>query len=390
MRFSELQNELEALDRQHLRRSCRRVEAVEGGRILIDGRWRVNLAANDYLGLTRHPRVVAAAREALERFGAGSGSARLIAGTSPLHEALEEKIARFKQAEAALVFPTGYMANLGVVTALMGPEDLVLSDRFNHASLIDACRLSGAAFRVYPHADAGRLEEILRRRRSHYRRVLVITEGLFSMEGDIPPLPEIAEIVRRHEAWLLVDDAHATGVLGKTGRGSLEHFEIPPEGILQMGTLSKALGSLGGYVAGPKRVIELLMNKARSFIFTTAPASASMAAAREAIRVIQEEPVWRDRLWENTRRWIAGLQQRGVALHSAESPIVPIRVGSNDDAMALARALLEEGIYAPGIRPPTVPEGSARIRTSLSALHTSEDLETALQAWDRVLQENRR
>lgn len=383
--YEQLQRELNELEANGLLRSCRRVEAVKGGRLLIEGRWRIHLASNNYLGLATHPRVIAAAREALELFGAGSGSARLIGGTLPPHEALEEEMARFKQAEAAIVFPTGYMANLGLVAALVGPQDLVIGDRLNHASLIDAARLSGAALKVYPHKDVDRLEEVLRRRRGRYRRALVVTEGLFSMDGDVPPLREIAEVVRRHDAWLLVDDAHATGVLGPAGRGSLEQFGLPADGILQMGTLSKALGCAGGFLAGPRVVIDTLRNRARPFIYTTAMPPSCAAAAREALRVVQEEPVWRERLWQSTRRWISGLKELGEDLLSEESPIVPVRVsGSNQEVMNLSQALFDAGVFAPAIRPPTVPAGSSRIRTSMTALHTPEDLEMALNAFEEV------
>ena len=369
-----------------MRRCCRRVEAVEGGRIRMDGRWLIHLASNGYLGLALHPAVIAAAQEATGRYGAGAASARLIGGNLPPHEELERELARFKQTEDCLLFSTGYMANLGIITALAGPEDLVVGDRLNHASLIDACRLSGAAFRVYPHGDAARLEEVLRERRGRYRRALVATEGVFSMDGDIAPLPQIAGIARRHDAWLLVDDAHATGVLGAEGRGSLEHFGMPAEGILQMGTLSKALGSLGGYLAGPLVVVDLLRNRARSFLYTTAPAPACAAAALEGLRVIRREPELRQRLWENVRRWTSGLEQMGWDLISKVSPIVPVRVGSNRETMALAQSLMEAGVYAPGIRPPTVPEGSARIRTSVTALHSTRELEEALGAFRKCLQ----
>ncbi len=381
--FEALQQELDEVESLGLRRSLRRVEQVEGGRIRVDGRWLIHLASNNYLGFTQHPRVIAAAREALERWGAGSGSARLIGGNFALHEELEQELARFKQTEDALLFSTGYMAGLGIITALVGPGDLVIGDRLNHACLVDACRLSGAAFRVYAHGDVQQLEEALQQRRGRYRRVLIVTEGLFSMDGDIPPLPEIAEAARRQETWLLVDDAHATGVLGDTGRGSLEHFGIRPEGILQMGTLSKALGSLGGYLAGPRVVVDLLRNRARSFIYTTGLAPSCAAAALEALRVLQTEPQWRRQLWENTRWWADGLRGVGLDLISDASPIVPVRVGPNRETMALAQALLEAGVYAPGIRPPTVPEGSARIRTSVTALHTRPLLEQALEAFRR-------
>ena len=385
MEFAALQRDLAELEQQGLLRVCRRIDAIQGGKVLVGGDWKVNLASNNYLGMTEHPKVRREAQEAIARFGTGAGSSRLMGGTFPFHEALEEEIARFKGSEAALVFPAGYMAGIGIVTALVGAGDLVIGDRLNHASLIDACRLSGAAFRLYPHADAGRLEEALQARRGRYRRALVVTEGLFSLDGDIAPLPQIVESARRHDCWVLLDDAHATGVLGPSGRGTLEHFGITPEGILQMGTLSKALGSAGGFLAAPRVVVEYLKNRARSFIYTTALPAASAAAACAALKVLEEEPLWRRRLLENTRRWISGLREIGVDLLSEMSPIVPIRAGSNHETMRLAEQLLEEGVYAPGIRPPTVPEGSARIRTSLSALHTAEDLANALNAFRRVM-----
>ena len=399
--FEPFEQELAELQAQELRRDWKRVEAVQGGRVLIEGRWRIHLASNNYLGLAQHPRVIGAAREALEQFGAGAGSARLLAGTFTVHEQLEQKLAAFKQTEAALLFPTGYMANLGIVSTLMGPGDLILSDHLNHASLIDACRLSRAAFRVYPHRDLGRLESALKHRAGKFRRILIVTEGLFSMDGDIAPLPPILELARRYRAWLLIDDAHATGVLGPRGRGTLEHFGLSARqgeqecGILQMGTLSKALGSLGGYLAGPRVVIEFLKNKSRPFIYTTALPPACAAAALEALRVIEEEPQWHSRLWANVQRWVDGLKRLGLDLVSGESPIVPIRIsarggsasggGSNRATMEAAQVLFEAGIYAPGIRPPTVPAGSARIRTSLTALHTEGDLEEALKSFKNLI-----
>ncbi len=274
------------------------------------------------------------------------------------------------------------MANLGVVTSLVGPGDLVIGDHLNHASLIDACRLSEAAFRVYPHRDVERLEEALQARQGKYRRTLIVTEGVFSMDGDVAPLPDLVKVACRHEAWLLVDDAHATGCLGKQGRGTLEHFGLPPDGILQMGTLSKALGSLGGFLAGPRVVIDYLKNKARSFIYTTALAPACAAAALEALRVVEEEPLWRNRLAKNMEIWVKGLQVLGLELiSSGESPIIPIRIGSIQETVSFAQELFKRGVFAPAIRPPTVPADSPRIRTSLNALHTEEDLQNALDAF---------
>lgn len=384
MPFSVLQEELDNLREQNLYRSCSEVEEVRGGRIRVDGRWLIHMASNGYLGLHLHPRVIAAAKKGCDEFGAGSGSARLIGGTLSLHARLEEKLAAFKQAEAALVFPTGYMANLGIITALVGPGDLVIGDHLNHASLVDACRLSGASFRVYPHLDAERLGEALKSRIGRYRRVLVVTEGVFSMDGDIAPLPNIAEVARRTGAWLLVDDAHGTGVLGAAGRGSLEHFGISTEEILQMGTLSKALGSVGGFVAGPKVVIDYLKNKARSFIYTTASSPASLAAALEGLAVLEQEPSLRENLFRNVRIWVAGLREAGYRLMSAESQIVPVWTGDNNGTMRMARLLLEAGVYAPGIRPPTVPAGACRIRTSLTALHEEADIKVALDIFKKL------
>ena len=386
MLLDDLQQELDQLEMEGLTRTCRSVEPLPGGRIRVDGTEKIHLASNSYLGLHQHPRVIAAAEEALRHYGTGSGSARLIGGTFPLHEALEEKLAELKQTEAALLFPTGYMANSGIITALVGPGDLVIGDHFNHASLVDGCRLSRAAFRVYPHKNMERLDTALKLRRKKYRRALIVTEGLFSMDGDIAPLPEIVGIAQAHEADLLIDDAHATGVLGPNGRGTLDHFGIPPQGILQMGTLSKALGSLGGFFAGPKTAVAYLRNKARSFIYTTASPAAVAAAGLEAIHVMRQEPIWRTTLKENIGLWIHGLRASGYSLISAESPIVPLLIGESRPTMELANSLFEQGVYAPGIRPPTVPEGMARIRTSLTSLHSKIDLERALRIFHHLFE----
>ena len=382
-----MEEELQALQEQGLYRQWRQVQGRRAGRIQVESRWLIHLASNDYLGLGQHPRVVARAKEAMDRFGFGAGSARLMGGTFSLHEELEEALARFKQAEAALVFSTGYMANLGIIPALVGPGDLVIGDRFNHASLIDACRLSKATFRVYPHRDVERLEQVLRRRQAQGGQALVVTEGLFSMDGDLAPLPEIVEICRRYEACLLVDDAHATGVLGSHGRGSLDHFRIPSDGILQMGTLSKALGSIGGFLAAPRVVVDFLRNKARSFVYTTALPPACAAAALEALHLVQEEPTLRMQLRNNVKKWVLGLQGAGCRLLSNESQIVPIHIGDAQQTMTLARRLFEQGVYAPGIRPPTVPAGSARIRTSLTALQSEADLDEALEVMKKVMEQ---
>ena len=373
-----LHEELAQLREQGLYRELRRVEATDGPHLTMDGRSYLNLASNNYLGLTRHPRVLAAAAAALQEYGAGTGASRLISGHLRVHEELERTLAAFKQTEAAIVFPTGYMANLGVIASLVGPGDLILTDRLCHASLIDACRLSRAKLWVYPHLDLERAEALLKRRR-RVRRTLVVTESVFSMDGDLAPLPHFLNLCRAYDAWLLVDDAHGTGVLGATGRGALEHFGMTPqEGLIQMGTLSKALGSLGGFIAGSETLIDYLYNKARSFIYTTGLAPAAAAAAQAAIRIVQEEPQRRQALWDRVTQWTEGLTRVGLPLVSRGTPIVPILLGDTDRTMAVARALQAAGIYAPGIRPPTVPKGQARIRTTVMATHVAHELDEAV------------
>jgi len=396
--FEGFQAELDQLKAAGLLRKAQQVEAVDRGRIKIDGRWLIHLSSNSSLGLHLHPKVRQAAVEAIHAFGTGSGSARLLGGSLPVHEALEEALADFKGTEAALLFSTGYMANLGIITALVGKGDCVVVDHLSHASLIDACRLSGATLRVYPHKNVEQLKATLQFRPGRFGKVLVITEGLFSMDGDIAPLPEILEVVEQAGAWLLVDDAHATGVLGEGGRGTVEHFglmdRVKTAPVLQMGTLSKAIGSLGGFLAGPRVIIETARNRARSFIYTTALAPASAAAALKALQVIQAEPEIRKTLWKNIQHWIQCLEHSGVKLVSRESHIVPFQsdfgtaaAGTPQSATGLAQALLDRGVFAPGVRPPTVPAGSARIRTAVTALHDEAVLDQAAIALNEALQE---
>jgi len=374
-----LSHVLEALREKGLYRRLEQVDGATGPYLVVGGREYLNLASNDYLGLTRHPRVVAAALEAVQRFGTGAGASRLITGHLQIHAELEEALAGFKRTEAALVFSSGYLANLGVVTALVGPGDCVVADRLSHASLIDACRLSRATFRVYPHGDIHRLRALLARCQGA-PRTMVVTEGVFSMDGDIAPIPALWALCRERGAWLLVDDAHGTGVLGDSGRGVLEHFGMSPqEGLIQVGTLSKALASLGGFVAGSATLVDYLRNKARPFLYTTTLPPASAAAAAAAIEVLRKESSWRARLWANARLWTEGLLRLGLPLTSSETPIVPILLGDTARTMAVAQAMRAAGLFAPGIRPPTVPEGAARIRTTVMATHSTEALKEALE-----------
>ena len=364
-------------------RALRPVEAGAGPRLTLDSRSLVNLGSNNYLGLADHPRVKAAALAAIERHGVGAGASRLLTGHTEVHEELEAAIARLKGAEAALVFGSGYLANLGIIPALVGRGDAIFADRDDHASLIEGCRASGARLRVYRRDRLDRLDALLARS-PRAGATLIVTESVFSMEGDLAPLPDLADLADRHGALLMVDDAHATGVLGARGSGSSEHWGLQDRPIIQMGTLSKALGALGGFAAGPKTLIDYLVNRAKTFIYTTALPAAIAAAALEAIRILDEDPEPLSRLRANRRFWHDGVQALGFDTMGSASPIVPLRIGADALAVEAASALAVEGVYAPAIRPPTVPAGTARIRTSILATHTAEDLALALSAVERV------
>ncbi|MEO5657538.1 MAG: 8-amino-7-oxononanoate synthase [Nitrospiria bacterium] len=367
------------------RRQARTLRAVvDGGgpRLILDGRSLINLGSNNYLGLAEHPRVERAAADAMSRAGVGAGASRLLTGHGAVHEALEAALARLKGAERALVFSSGYLANVGTIPALVGRGDLILADRDIHASLVDGCRVSGARLRVYRRDRLDRLGAALASRRSGL--ALIVTEGVFSMEGDLAPLPDLADLAERHGALLMVDEAHATGVFGATGSGSVEHWGLQERVPIQMGTLSKALGALGGFVAGSQLLIEYLIHRARTFIYTTAVPAGIAAAALEAIRLLDAEPERRRRLWANCALWRDGVTALGFDTFRSASPIVPLRVGSDDLALRLSAELATEGVYAPAIRPPTVPKGTARLRTSILATHSTDDLVFALSALERV------
>jgi glycine C-acetyltransferase/8-amino-7-oxononanoate synthase len=356
------------------------MQSATGPLVDVDGRRVTLLSSNDYLGLATHPEVVQAAVRATEQYGAGAGASRLICGTLPPHTHLESRLADFKHTEAALVFGSGYLANLGIIPALIGRGGLVLADRLCHASLADACRLSGADFRVYRHRDSEHVEALLKRARRN-RPVLIVTDGLFSMDGDLAPLPDLAGLAARYGATLYVDDAHGTGVMGSTGRGTIEHFGVESHIQFHMGTLGKALGSSGAYVVGPRDLIEYLLNTSRPFIFTTAPPPGAMAAAAAALAVVQREPERRARLWTNRQRFAEGLQRLGFRLTPTVSPIIPVLVGDTATALAFAEHLLTQAVYAPAIRPPTVPAHTSRIRVTVTSEHTPDQLDEALQAF---------
>lgn len=376
---AELQRRLEELESQSLLRKLRCVSSPQGVRIQVDGRELLNFSSNDYLGLATHPKLKAAAMEATERFGTGSGASRLICGSLEPHHQLELELAAFKGTEAALVFSTGYGTALGSITALVGKEDVIILDKLVHASIVDAARLSGATLRVFRHNDLADLEEILQWSGKRGGRTLIVTESIFSMDGDDAPLRELVALKEKYGAWLMIDEAHATGLFGGRRRGLAEEGGVSERVEVQMGTLGKALGSAGGYIAGSRRLIELLVNKARSFIFSTAPPPAASAAASAALVVIgsPEGLSLVNKLRANSSALKAGLR---FASRAANSPILPFLVGDENQALGVADALRTQGIFVPAIRYPTVPRGKARLRFTVSAGHSSGDIARARSA----------
>jgi 8-amino-7-oxononanoate synthase len=348
------------------------------------------MASNDYLGLATHPLLKKAAIGAIELYGVGAGASRLVSGTLPPHRKLEAALARFKRTESALVFGSGYLANIGLIPALMTlcgtrassgrQRGLVFADRLCHASLIDACRLTGAGLRVFRHRDIEQLETALKRR-SARRQALIVTDGVFSMDGDLAPLPELVAVAERYEAQLFVDDAHGTGVMGPEGRGTAAHFGLEHRLPFHMGTMGKALGTSGAYFVGTEPAVQYIMNTARSFIYTTAPPPDTCAASVAALEILQAEPVRQERLWRNRDQLTSGLRRLGFRMTESASPILPVIVGDAEKALSLSRRLFELGVYAPAIRPPTVPTGTSRIRLTVTSEHTDQQLQTVLEAF---------
>ena len=356
--------------------------------ITIDKRKLLNLCSNNYLGLANDTRLEDAAITAIKKFGVGAGASRLVSGSTILHKKLEEKLAQFKQQEAALVYASGYSANLGIISSLVGRNDIVFSDRLNHASIIDGIILSRAQLVRYPHRDMEALERLLSMRPTPDARrpTLIVTDSVFSMDGDIAPIPKLLALAKKYDCLLMIDEAHATGVLGRKGRGSLEYFEAEvDERIIQMGTLSKAIGCLGGFVCGSKDLIDYLVNRSRSFIFSTALPAALCASALTAIQIIEKDNTLRQRLKENARFLRHGLQDMGFdTLDSKDTAIIPVVTKEQELTMEFSRRLFQEGIYAQGIRPPTVPEGLSRLRVTVMASHTKSDLEFALEKFRKI------
>jgi glycine C-acetyltransferase len=345
----------------------------------IDGREVINLASNNYLGLANHPKLVEAAVKAAEKYGAGSGAVRTISGTMSLHLELEQRIAAFKNVEACVVFQSGFAANAGTVSAILTPEDHIISDALNHASIIDGCRLSKAKIHVFSHKNIGEAEEKLYALRDRTERKLLITDGVFSMDGDIGPLPALVELAEKYGAIMMIDDAHSSGVLGRNGRGTVDHFGLHGRVDIQVGTLSKAVGVLGGYVCGTRDFIDFLYHRARPFLFSTSHPPAIAASCLAAFDILENEPDRVERLWTNTRRFQAALRAAGLSTGESETPITPVMVGDTGAAFDYSRRLFEAGVYATGIGYPTVPQGKARVRAIVTSEHTFEQLDRAAE-----------
>jgi glycine C-acetyltransferase len=376
-----LDQELAELKARGLFRPLRVLESAQESEVVIGGRRLINLSSNNYLGLTTHPRLRKAMVDATERLGVGSGAVRTIAGTMAVHEELERKLAFFKHCPAALVFQSGFTANLAVLQVLVGEGDLIVSDALNHASIIDGIRLSKAERVVYEHRSLDDLERRLQAVRGKYRRILVVTDGVFSMDGDIAPLAGIVERAEAAGAMVMVDDAHASGVLGQDGRGTVNHFQLDGRVELQIGTLSKAIGVLGGYVASTQAMRDFLIHRARPFLFSTSHPPGVAAACAAALDVLVSEPQRMERLWANTRHFKDGLRRLGFDTGGSETPITPVIVGKGELAMRLSDQLLEAGVFAQGIGYPTVPDNRSRVRTIVTAAHSEAQLDRALEAF---------
>jgi glycine C-acetyltransferase len=379
-----LLDELAELERDSLLLHPRTLDAGTGARASFDGRTVVNLASNNYLGLANHPRMNRAAADAAERLGAGSGAVRTIAGQMRLHLELEERFAAFKRAESALMFQSGFTANAGTVAAILRPDDVIVSDRLNHASIIDGARLSKAEIKVFEHRDPADAERQLAGSARRGRRQLLITDGVFSMDGDIAPLGDLVEVAERREAIMMVDDAHASGVLGAGGAGTVDHFGVHGRVDVQVGTLSKAFGVLGGFIAGPPHLTRWLQNRGRPYLFSTSAPPAVAAACIEALNILRDEPERLTRLWENTSAFKAGLHDLGFDTGDSGTPITPVITGDETATQTFARRLFDEGVFCPAIVYPTVAKGRARVRTIVTADHTTEDLAEALEVFERV------
>ena len=382
--LSFVDEELRSLKEQSLYNEIRTLESEQGAWVVIGGRRMLNMCSNNYLGLAADARLKEAAKRAIDEFGVGPGAVRTIAGTMSLHIELEQRLAAFKRAEATIVYQSGFNANLGTIPVLVGRDDIIYSDELNHASIIDGCRLSRAEIKAYPHLDMKALEEMLRADADRRCRKLIVTDGVFSMDGDIADLPAVAELAERYGCISMVDDAHGEGVLGSHGRGIVDHFGLHGRIDVEVGTLSKALGCVGGFVAGPARLIDLLKQRGRPFLFSSSLTPPEAAANLEAVRILEESDELVAKLWENTRYFQGRMRELGFDTGRTATPITPVMIGDAGKAREFARALQHEGIFAMAIGFPTVPRGKARIRVMLSAAHRREDLDFALDVFTRI------
>src|SRR5713226_8447015 len=387
--LSYLTDQMNELKKKGTHFKLRVLEDPQAPECTFDGKRVINLASNNYLGLTTHPKLEEAALAAIKKFGVGSGAVRTVSGTMTIHIELEEKIARFKNVEACVVFQSGFAANAGTVSAILGKEDFIISDELNHASIIDGARLSRAKILVFRHKDAAHAEEQLASVKDQPGRKLLITDGVFSMDGDIGPLPALCDLAEKYGAIMMVDDAHASGVLGRNGRGTIDHFNVHGRVDVQVGTLSKAIGALGGYVCGSRDLIDFLYHRARPFLFSTSHPPSVAASCIAAFEVLETEPERIEKLWENTRFWkkelgLLGFDIGGRTTPVSETPITPIIIGDGKLTMEFSKELFKEGVLGTGITFPTVPEGKARVRTIMTATHTQDELRQALEVLKRV------
>lgn len=379
-----LAQELETLKEQGLYNRIRTIGSGQGAWLIVDGKKVLNFCSNNYLGLANHPALVQAAQEAMKKYGVGPAAVRTIAGTTDLHVELERRLAKFKGAEEVITFQSGFNANLGTIPALVGKEDVIFSDRLNHASIIDGCRLSGARIVAYEHNDPAALERAIQENAGTYRRALIVSDGVFSMDGDIAPLPALVEVAEKYDMLLMVDDAHGEGVLGRGGRGIVDHFGLHGRVDIEIGTLSKAFGVVGGVVAGSKAIVEWLRQRGRPFLFSSAVTAPDAAACIAAIDLMERSTELVDRLWENARYFKTEMKRLGFDTGMSETPITPIMLGEAPLAQQFSRELFENGVFAMAIGYPTVPKGKARIRVMISASHSKDDLDRGLTAFAKV------
>ncbi len=379
-----LTQEIEGLKEQGLYNRIRTIGSAQGARLIVDGKDVLNFCSNNYLGLANHPKLVEAAKNATKKYGVGPAAVRTIAGTTDLHVELEKRLAKFKGAEDVITFQSGFNANLGTISALVGKEDVIFSDRLNHASIIDGCRLSGARIVAYEHNDPAALEAAIKENAGTYRRALIVTDGVFSMDGDIAPLPALYEVAKKYDILFMVDDAHGEGVLGKGGRGIVDHFDLHGKVDIEVGTMSKAFGVVGGMVAGNKVIIEWLRQRGRPFLFSSAVTAPDAAACLAAVDLLEESTALVDKLWDNARYFKSEMKKLGFDTGVSETPITPVMLGEAPLAQQFSRELFENGVFAMSIGYPTVPKGKARIRVMISASHEKDDLDKGLEAFAKV------